>query len=113
MKQTTEQGETPPNGCPLSYLRSISQTVCPQARMHGQDLQDRVPCDTNADRVLPFDSGESWVLANSIITTTILGASRLEQLDDSLAAPNYAVDPELKEQLDDLTAEYHRGDADR
>jgi aryl-alcohol dehydrogenase-like predicted oxidoreductase len=55
----------------------------------------------------------AWVLANPIITAAILGASRLEQLDDSLAAANYAIDPELKEQLDELTAEYRRGDADR
>ena len=55
----------------------------------------------------------AWVLANPIITAAILGASRLEQLDDSLAGANYAIDPELKEQLDELTAEYRRGDADR
>jgi aryl-alcohol dehydrogenase-like predicted oxidoreductase len=55
----------------------------------------------------------AWVLANPTITSAILGASRLEQLDDSLAAANYAIDPELKEQLDELTAEYRRGDADR
>ena len=55
----------------------------------------------------------AWVLANPTITAAILGASRLEQLDDSLAAANYAIDPELKEQLDELTSEYRRGDADR
>ena len=55
----------------------------------------------------------AWVLANPTITAAILGASRLEQLDDSLAAANYAIDPELKDQLDELTAEYRRGDADR
>ena len=51
----------------------------------------------------------AWVPANPTIAAAILGASRLEQLDGSLAAANYAVDPELKEQLD---AEYRRGDAD-
>lgn len=54
----------------------------------------------------------AWVLANPTVTAAILGASRLEQLDDSLAAANYAIDPALKEQLDELTAEYRRGDAD-
>ena len=53
------------------------------------------------------------VLANPTVTAAILGASRLEQLDDSLAAANYAIDPELKEELDELTAEYRHGDADR
>lgn len=55
----------------------------------------------------------AWVLANPTVTAAILGASRLEQLDHSLAATSYSIDPELKKQLDELTAEYRRGDADR
>jgi aryl-alcohol dehydrogenase-like predicted oxidoreductase len=55
----------------------------------------------------------AWVMANPTITSAILGASRLEQLHDSLAAANYVIDTELKQQLDDLTVEYRRGDADR
>lgn len=54
----------------------------------------------------------AWVLSKPTITAVILGASRLEQLDESLAAANYVIDPELKEKLDELTAEYRRGDAD-
>jgi aryl-alcohol dehydrogenase-like predicted oxidoreductase len=55
----------------------------------------------------------AWVLANPVITSAILGASRLEQLDDSLAAAHYGIDPELKSHLDELTVEYRRGDAER
>ena len=43
----------------------------------------------------------------------ILGASRLDQLADTLAAADLALDGELKKQLDELTAEYRRGDAAR
>jgi aryl-alcohol dehydrogenase-like predicted oxidoreductase len=55
----------------------------------------------------------AWVLANPTITAAILGASRPEQLEATLAAANYVMGPELKKQLDELTAEYRRGDADR
>jgi 1-deoxyxylulose-5-phosphate synthase len=55
----------------------------------------------------------AWVLANPTITAAILGASGLEQLEATLAAANYAIDPELKKELDELTAAYRRGDADR
>jgi 1-deoxyxylulose-5-phosphate synthase len=55
----------------------------------------------------------AWTLANPAITAPLLGASRPEQLDDSLAAANYRLDPALKQKLDDLTAEYRRGDAPR
>jgi 1-deoxyxylulose-5-phosphate synthase len=55
----------------------------------------------------------AWVLANKAITSPIIGASRPEQLDASLAAASYVLDPDLKGHLDDLTYEYRLGDAPR
>jgi len=55
----------------------------------------------------------AWVLANKAITAPIIGASRPEQLDTSLAAAEYKLDPDLKRQMDELTYEYRLGDAAR
>ena len=55
----------------------------------------------------------SWVLANPAITSAIVGASRPEQLADSVAAADKALEPALKDQLDALTHEYRYGDAAR
>ena len=55
----------------------------------------------------------AWVLANPAITSVILGASRLEQLTDTLAAVDLTIEGDLKKQFDDLTIEYRRGDAVR
>ena len=55
----------------------------------------------------------AWVLANKAITAPIIGASRPEQLGPSLAAAEYALDADLKRQLDELTHEYRMGDAAR
>jgi 1-deoxyxylulose-5-phosphate synthase len=55
----------------------------------------------------------AWVLANKAITAPIVGASRPDQLDDSLAAAGYALDADLKRQMDELTHEYRLGDAPR
>ncbi|HEX4398970.1 MAG TPA: aldo/keto reductase [Trebonia sp.] len=55
----------------------------------------------------------AWVLANRAITAPIIGASRPEQLDASLAAAEYKLDPDLKRQMDELTYEYRLGDAAR
>jgi aryl-alcohol dehydrogenase-like predicted oxidoreductase len=55
----------------------------------------------------------AWTMANPAITAPLLGASRPDQLDDTLAAAEYKLDPALKEKLDTLTAEYRRGDAPR
>ena len=55
----------------------------------------------------------AWVLANPAITSVILGARRVEQLGDTLAAADYDLDSALKAQLDEVSIEYRRGDAGR
>jgi aryl-alcohol dehydrogenase-like predicted oxidoreductase len=54
-----------------------------------------------------------WVLANPLITSAIIGASRPEQLAETLRAADLRLDPELKKKLDGITQEYRRGDATR
>jgi aryl-alcohol dehydrogenase-like predicted oxidoreductase len=55
----------------------------------------------------------AWVLANPAITSAIIGASKPEQLTDSLAAVDLKLDDALKAKLDDATKEYRWGDAAR
>jgi 1-deoxyxylulose-5-phosphate synthase len=55
----------------------------------------------------------AWVLAHKAVTAPIVGASRSEQLDASLAAAEFTLDADLKRQLDELTHEYRMGDAPR
>jgi aryl-alcohol dehydrogenase (NADP+) len=55
----------------------------------------------------------AWVLRNPAITSAIVGASRPEQLDDTIAAVDVRLDDDLAQRLDELTAEYRRGDAPR
>jgi aryl-alcohol dehydrogenase (NADP+) len=54
-----------------------------------------------------------WVLAHPAITAPIIGASRPEQLADSLAAAETPLDPDLKAALDEATTEWRKGDAAR
>jgi aryl-alcohol dehydrogenase-like predicted oxidoreductase len=53
----------------------------------------------------------AWVLANPAITSVILGASRVEQLTDTLAAADCNLDSALKTRLDEVSIEFRRGDA--
>ena len=55
----------------------------------------------------------AWVLANPAVTSAIIGASRAEQLNDTLSACEMQLDAGLKQRLDELTAEFRRGDAPR
>ena len=53
----------------------------------------------------------AWLLANPAITSVILGASRVEQLTDTLAAADYKLDRALRTKLDEVSSEFRRGDA--
>lgn len=55
----------------------------------------------------------AWVLANPAVTSAIIGASRPDQLTDTLAAIDLTLDAGLKAKLDDATLEYRWGDAAR
>jgi aryl-alcohol dehydrogenase-like predicted oxidoreductase len=53
----------------------------------------------------------AWILANPAITSVILGASRVEQLTDTLGAADYKLDSALKTRLDEDSIEFRRSDA--
>jgi aryl-alcohol dehydrogenase (NADP+) len=96
-------------------------TVPNAGTMYQQRYWHERELDTvDALRPIAADAGISmatlavaWVLANPTITSAIIGASRPEQLADSVAAMDVVLDPATKERLDELTTEYRRGDAVR
>jgi aryl-alcohol dehydrogenase-like predicted oxidoreductase len=55
-----------------------------------------------------------WTMSNPAITAPIVGASKPEQLADSLAAAEQGPLPaDLKKKLDDVTHEWRAVDAER
>jgi aryl-alcohol dehydrogenase-like predicted oxidoreductase len=74
------------------------------AQLHGLADEAGVPLATLA---------VAWVMANPSITAPLLGASRPEQLEATIAAADYRLPADLKQRLDELTAEYRKGDAPR
>ena len=91
----------------------------------GQMYQDRYWHDRELDAVDAFlkiakDAGIkpatlaiAWVMRQPAVTAPIVGASRPEQLDDTLAAADVQLDDGLLSALDELTREFRRGDATR
>jgi aryl-alcohol dehydrogenase (NADP+) len=55
----------------------------------------------------------AWVLANPAITAPIIGASRPEQLGESMKAAATPLPADVKQRLDELTTPYRMGDAAR
>jgi 1-deoxyxylulose-5-phosphate synthase len=61
----------------------------------------------------PATLAVAWVLGQPAVTAPIIGASRPDQLDDTLAAVDVTLDDELLRELDELTRDFRRGDAAR
>ena len=81
---------------------------------------DRMFTVVDQVRSLAAESGVSaatlamqWVLANPVVTSPIVGASRQSQLADAVAAVEHPIDPRVKARLDDLTRDFRQGDAPR
>ena len=55
----------------------------------------------------------AWVMANPAVTAPIIGASKPEQLKDSLAAVGVTMSDELKTRLDEITTVWRAVDAER
>lgn len=70
------------------------------------------PIAAEADMSMP-QLAIAWVLSHPAITAPIIGASRPDQLDDTLSAAERPLAPEIKSKLDELTAVYRQGDHDR
>jgi len=61
----------------------------------------------------PATLAVAWVMHNPAITAPIIGASRPDQLDDTLAAADVKLEAGVLGQLDELTRDFRRGDATR
>jgi aryl-alcohol dehydrogenase-like predicted oxidoreductase len=67
-----------------------------------------------ADAGIPLPTlAVAWVLSQPEVTAPIVGASRPEQLDATLAAVETPLPDDVRARLDELTREYRRGDSDR
>ena len=89
-------------------------------RYQDRYWHDRMFSTVEELRPIAADAGVSmatlaiqWVLANPVITSPIVGASRPEQLADSVAAVERTLDADVKERLDQLTHEFRFGDVGR
>jgi 1-deoxyxylulose-5-phosphate synthase len=86
-------------------------------RYQDRYWHDRMFESVDEIRVVAEDAGVpmatlaiQWVLANPVITSPIIGASRPDQLAASLAAAATPLEPDVKARLDEITHEYRFGD---
>jgi hypothetical protein len=67
----------------------ILDVIAPIAKAHG--------CS-------PARVSNAWLLAKPVVTSVIIGAKRLDQLQDNLAAVELTLTPDELRQLDDVSA---------
>jgi aryl-alcohol dehydrogenase (NADP+) len=77
------------------------------------DTVDAVVTLAKDHGLAPATLAMAWVLAHPAVTAPLVGASKPEQLQASVAAVDLPLDPTLKARLDELTHEYRMGDAAR
>ena len=89
-------------------------------RYRDRYWHDRMFTVVDQVRSLAAESGVSaatlamqWVLANPVVTSPIVGASRPSQLADAVTAVEHPIDQRVKSRLDDLTRDFRQGDAPR
>jgi aryl-alcohol dehydrogenase (NADP+) len=109
-------GKHPPNGEALPgsrfQLPAIGEHYSRRyfAAAERETVEDLRPLAAEAG--LPLAGlAVAWLLARPALTSAIVGASRPEQLDETLGAADATLDAGLLDRLDALTAPYRRGDA--
>jgi aryl-alcohol dehydrogenase (NADP+) len=106
------------HGAPTEGTRFTLGTAA--ERYQDRYWHERMFGSVDEIRVVAEDAGVpmttlaiQWVLANPVITSPIIGASRPDQLAASLAAVATPMAPDVKARLDEITHEYRFGDHER
>ena len=78
--------------------------ILPIDKEKGYDLIDRMREIANARHATVAQIALAWLLAKPYVSTILVGASKLAQLDDNLGAANVPLSPDEVSELDQLTA---------
>jgi aryl-alcohol dehydrogenase-like predicted oxidoreductase len=77
--------------------------IIPFDKEHGFRLVDRLRAIASAHNASVAQTALAWLLARSEVTSVIIGATKLHQLDDNLAAAGMALSPAEIAELDAAT----------
>ena len=78
--------------------------ILPFDRERGYDIVDRLRAIAANRGSSPAQVALAWILSKPFVTSVLLGASKLSQLEDNLRSDNVALTPEELRELDDISA---------
>jgi aryl-alcohol dehydrogenase-like predicted oxidoreductase len=84
--------------------RLTSFDILPIDKEKGYDLIDKMRATATKHRATVAQIALAWLLAKPYVSTILLGASKLSQLEDNLGAANIQLSAEELAELDQMTA---------
>jgi aryl-alcohol dehydrogenase-like predicted oxidoreductase len=84
--------------------RSSSFDFLPHDREKVYDVVERVRAIGAAHNASPAQVSLAWMLTKPFVSSILLGANKMEQLEDNLGAANVQLSPEELADLDQMTA---------
>jgi len=101
-----KRGEEIPPDCRIGWADKVgwSQTNSKWKNDTTYDLLDKIKVIADSLNATMVMVSVRWVMQKDFITSTIIGARSVEQLNDNLNAINITLSPEHMKVLDDATA---------
>ena len=95
-----KRGQAPPAGARLGEWKDTMQRI---GQERSYDVMDKVETIAKARDASPAQVAIAWLLAKREVTSVILGARTVAQLDDNLRASELALTAEEVKALDDVS----------
>jgi aryl-alcohol dehydrogenase-like predicted oxidoreductase len=103
-KYTREQGADSSQGSRLQVLKDATNPVFAKFTERNWKILDALIEIAKQLRRPPAQVALNWVATQPGVTSTLIGATKLAQLEDNLAALSFEIPPHLRAKLEDASA---------
>ena len=100
----TREGASSSKGSRLDVLKESNNPVFNKFTEQNWNVLDALQNIAKQLGHSPARVGLNWVATQPGVTSTIIGATKIKQLEDNLAALSFEIPPELRQKLDDAGA---------
>jgi aryl-alcohol dehydrogenase-like predicted oxidoreductase len=100
----TREGASSSEGSRLHVLKNSNNPVFDKFTERNWNILDAVQDVAKQTEHSAAQVALNWAATRPGVTSTIIGATKLKQLEDNLAALSFAIPPELRKKLDEASA---------
>jgi aryl-alcohol dehydrogenase-like predicted oxidoreductase len=99
----TREGPTSSKGSRLEVLKQSNNPVFNKFTERNWQIMDEVKAIATQLKRTPAEVALNWVATQPGVTSTIIGATKLKQLESNLASITFHIPEELRSKLDELS----------